>query len=237
MMKKSGHNTYETLKKRIIAGHYVAGTQLKETHIAAEMGVSRTPVRAALNRLIQDGLATAKSGRGVFVASWTPWDIEDMVRLRVRLEPFAARLAAERASPEMISKLDRCNQQMEAAIETIKTGGDAIIEVQAANSAFHRLMVDAAGSARLKGMLGTLIDMPIITGSFFLYDLDDLRRSLLHHQDMVVALRLKNGDLAEQLMSAHLLISTERFMTQRRDYLPAADQAVQAPHDTNQENS
>src|SRR3546814_15166807 len=82
---------------RIIAGNYTGGTQLKENHIAEDIGVSRTPVRAALKKLIEDGLAVAEEGRGVFIASWTRWDIEDMFRLRIRLEPFAARLASERA--------------------------------------------------------------------------------------------------------------------------------------------
>ncbi|MGT2453342.1 GntR family transcriptional regulator [Cupriavidus basilensis] len=48
-MKKGSEQTYEVLKKRIVAGHYTAGTQLKEEHIAEDMGVSRTPVRPRLS--------------------------------------------------------------------------------------------------------------------------------------------------------------------------------------------
>src|SRR3546814_2694646 len=66
-MKRGSQQTYEVLKKRIIAGHYTAGTQLKENHIAEDIGVSRTPVRAALKKLIEDGLAVAEEGRGVFI--------------------------------------------------------------------------------------------------------------------------------------------------------------------------
>lgn len=216
-MKKGSQQTYEVLKKRIIAGHYTAGTQLKESHIAEDMGVSRTPVRAALKRLIDDGLAISEEGRGVFVASWTRWDIEDMFRLRIRLEPFAARLAAERADTEAIGCLKHCNDRMERAIDGVSEGNEAITEVQAANSTFHRILVEAAGSQRLKTMLETMIDMPIITRSFFLYDIEDLRRSLQHHKELVMALESKNGDLAEQIMSVHLLTSSQRFMSQRLD--------------------
>ncbi|WP_444633483.1 GntR family transcriptional regulator [Cupriavidus oxalaticus] len=218
-MKKGTEQTYEVLKKRIVAGHYTAGTQLKEEHIAEDMGVSRTPVRAALKRLIDDGLAVAEAGRGVFVAGWTRWDIEDMFRLRIRLEPFAARLAAERADPEIIGALKRCNEDMAGAIERAGVSEEAIADVQAANSRFHRLLVDAAGSQRLKSMLETMIDMPIITRSFFLYERDDLLRSLQHHRDITMAVELGNGDLAEQLMSIHLLISNQRFMSRRLDSL------------------
>lgn len=218
-MKKGSEHTYDALKKRIVAGHYTAGTQLKEEHIADEMGVSRTPVRAALKRLIDDGLAVAEAGRGVFVAGWTRWDIEDMFRLRIRLEPFAARLAAERADPATMDALDQCNDDMASAIKRAAKSREAIADVQAANSKFHRLLLVAAGSQRLRAMLETMIDMPIITRSFFLYEQDDLLRSLQHHRDIAMAVRLGNGDLAEQMMSVHLLISNQRFMSRRLDSL------------------
>jgi DNA-binding GntR family transcriptional regulator len=218
-MKRGSQQTYEVLKKRIIAGHYTAGTQLKEIQIAEEMGISRTPVRTALKQLIDDGLAVAEEGRGVFIASWTRWDIEDMYRLRIRLEPFAARLAAERADENAIKKLKQCNDQMAQGVEAVGKDNDAIGELQAINSAFHRLLLETAGSQRLKSMLETMIDMPIITRSFFLYDIEDLQRSLQHHRDLVMAVELKNGDLAEQIMSVHLLISNQRFMSQRLDTL------------------
>ena len=216
-MKKGSEQTYEVLKKRIVAGHYTAGTQLKEEHIAEDMGVSRTPVRAALKRLIDDGLAVQETGRGVFVAGWTRWDIEDMFRLRIRLEPFAARLAAERADAEIIEQLKQGNDEMARAIANASGADDGIAEIQAANSRFHRLILDAAGSQRLKTILETMIDMPIITRSFFLYEPDDLLRSLSHHRDIAMAVELHNGDLAEQLMSVHLLISNQRFMSRRLD--------------------
>ena len=216
-MKKGSEQTYEVLKKRIVAGHYTAGTQLKEEHIAEDMGVSRTPVRSALKRLIEDGLAVQEAGRGVFVAGWTRWDIEDMFRLRIRLEPFAARLAAERADPATVERLKKCNDDMALAIRNAGKTEDGIAEVQAANSRFHRLLLEAAGSHRLQVMLETMIDMPIITRSFFLYEPDDLLRSLQHHKDIAMAVELHDGDLAERLMSVHLLISNQRFMSQRLD--------------------
>ncbi|OWT64129.1 GntR family transcriptional regulator [Candidimonas nitroreducens] len=218
-MKKGSEQIYEALKKRIVAGHYTAGTQLKESHLAQDMGVSRTPVRVALKRLIEDGLAVAEGGRGVFVARWTRWDIEEMFRLRIRLEPFAARLAAERMDPKMLEKLKQCNDQMARAIDAMGEDSGAINAIQAANSTFHHLLLDAAGSQRLRMMLETMIDMPIITRSFFLYDQEDLRRSLQHHKDLLMALSLKQGDLAEQIMSVHLLMASQRFMSRRMDSL------------------
>ena len=89
-MAKSRDQAYETLRARVIGGHYGPGTQLKEEPIAAEFGLSRTPVRAALKRLIDDGLATDDAGQGVHVAHWTEKDIEETFQLRMMLEPYAA---------------------------------------------------------------------------------------------------------------------------------------------------
>ena len=76
-MAASDH-VYEILKQRVIGGTYAPAAQLKEEHLARELGISRTPVRAALKRLVDDGLATADPGRGVRVAQWTEADIEEV---------------------------------------------------------------------------------------------------------------------------------------------------------------
>ena len=67
-MAVAAENAYEILKQRVVAGAYSPGAQLKEEPIARELGISRTPVRAALKRLVDDGLATADPNRGVRVA-------------------------------------------------------------------------------------------------------------------------------------------------------------------------
>src|SRR5690349_19894560 len=73
----ASEKAYELLKQRVIAGTYAPGAQLKEEHIARELEISRTPIRAALKRLVQDGLASADAGRGVRVSEWTEADIEE----------------------------------------------------------------------------------------------------------------------------------------------------------------
>ena len=96
---------YETLRNRIIAGQYEPGTQLKEEPLGKEFGLSRTPVRASLKKLVDDGLAVIEANRGVFVAGWTQWDLEEMFSLRELLEPHAALLAAQRAAPQDVAEL------------------------------------------------------------------------------------------------------------------------------------
>jgi DNA-binding GntR family transcriptional regulator len=76
-MASAAEKAYEVLKQRVIGGTYAPGAQLKEEHIARELEISRTPVRAALKRLVEDGLAIADPNRGVRVAEWTEYDIEE----------------------------------------------------------------------------------------------------------------------------------------------------------------
>jgi DNA-binding GntR family transcriptional regulator len=215
VMKKGMEYAYDSLRKQIVAGQFGPGTQLKEEHLAEELGMSRTPVRAALKKLADDGLVSMESHRGVFVAAWTRWDIEEMFALRALLEPHAARLAATRASNEEVAKLNRINDEMEAAIS--QNSDEGVLRVQAANRAFHIHLLECAKSQRLKSMLATLIDMPIITRSFFLYAAPDFARSLQQHRDITYAVETRDGDLACNLMEAHIRLSYRRFMKKRLD--------------------
>lgn len=214
-MKMGMEFAYDTMRKRILSGQYEPGTQLKEEHLAQELGMSRTPVRAALKKLSEDKLVSVEANRGVFVARWTRWDIEEMFNLRALLEPHAARLAAERATEDEITQLNCINSEMASAIES--KAKESVLRIQAANRAFHTHLLDCAKSQRLKSMLITLIDMPVITRSFFLYSAPDFARSLQQHQDIAYAVQTHDGQLACNLMESHIRLSYRRFMKERLD--------------------
>ncbi|WP_323613625.1 GntR family transcriptional regulator [Pseudomonas putida] len=204
---------YETLRNRIIAGQYEPGTQLKEEPLSREFELSRTPVRASLKRLVDDGLAVVEANRGVFVAGWTKWDVEEMFSLRELLEPHAAMLAAIRATEQDVQALHRINDAMASAI---KRGDENVqLDVQAANREFHHQLLETARSQRLRSMLQTLIDMPVITRSFFLYAEADFARSLQQHMDITYAIEIGDGELAKQAMTTHIRMAYRRFMAHR----------------------
>lgn len=219
---KGSERAYETLRQRLVGGQYKPGTQLKEEPLAREFGISRTPIRAALKRLVEDGLATADAGQGVHVAQWTEWDIEETFQLRMLLEPYAACLAAQRGGEELVATLKASNRKMASAIEAVGRGDDqAIAQVQEANRMFHHALLDHSGSQRLRSMLDTMIDMPIIVRSFYLYEREELEQSLHHHQDLTLAADARDGELARQVMQLHLRMSYHRFMKHRGVYRPA----------------
>src|SRR3954469_20224765 len=124
-MASAVDRAYEALKQRVVGGTYAPGEQLKEEHLARELAISRTPVRVALKRLVDDGLATADPNRGVRVAEWTESDIGETFDLRGVLEAHAAELAARRGGGELADRLDDLNAQMDRAI---RKGGPELPE-------------------------------------------------------------------------------------------------------------
>ena len=215
-MQHGKNRAYEVLRQRLVGGHYSPGSQLKEEPLARELGLSRTPVRTALKRLVEDGLATDAVGQGIHVAKWSEWDVEETFQLRMLLEPYASFLAATRGGADLVGRLESSNEEMAAAI---KAGGDdAIAKIQEANRSFHRALLDAAGSPRLRSMLDTIIDMPILVRSFYLYTPAELEQSLHHHRDLTLAVAARDGELARQVMQLHLRMSYHRFMQHRSEY-------------------
>lgn len=213
-MRREQDRAYAVLRERLIGGQYGPGAPLREEPLAREFGLSRTPIRAALKRLVEDGLATADAGQGVHVAEWSERDIEETFHLRSLLEPYAARLAVERGGDELLRRLRRSNEQMAAAIA--KGGAGAIERVQDANRSFHHALVEHAGSPRLQAFLETMIDMPIVVRSFHLAAPAELEQSLRHHEDLTGAAEAGDGELAQQVMQMHLRTSYLRFMRHRR---------------------
>ena len=99
-------------------------------------------------------------------------------------------------------------------------GGTAIAWIQEANHTFHHTLLDYSGSPRLRAFLDTMIDMPIIVRSFYLYTSAELEQSLHHHRDLTMAAEARDGELARQVMQLHLRMSYHRFMQHRSEYRP-----------------
>lgn len=218
-MAIASDKAYELLKQRVIAGTYAPGAQLKEEHIARELDISRTPIRAALKRLVQDGLATADAGRGVRVSEWTEFDIHETYELRALLEGHAADLAARRGGAELADRLDGLNGRMGAAIA--KGGESTAAQLQEINAQFHRAILEASGSPRLRAMLAGLIDMPVVIRSHFISRPEDFLQSLNHHRDLAAAVRAGDPELARQVMQVHLKVAAHRFQQRRSEFTGA----------------
>jgi DNA-binding GntR family transcriptional regulator len=106
---------YHFLRDRILSGHYEAGVRLRPEQIAAEIGVSRMPVREAVRQLDAEGLLTMLPNRGVVVSRLTPEEVIELFEIRAPLEGLAARLAVEHVTEEALLDCDHLLMRMRLA--------------------------------------------------------------------------------------------------------------------------
>jgi DNA-binding GntR family transcriptional regulator len=128
--------------ERIVAGELRPGARLRQEALAEELGVSRTPLREALARLVSEGLVEFVPNRGATVARRDFSDMEQAWRARLVIEPGAARLAAERPDPFAI-------ESMHQTVLRQRSVADDVTASFALNREFHLALVAAAGNAHL----------------------------------------------------------------------------------------
>ncbi|WP_116998355.1 GntR family transcriptional regulator [Desertimonas flava] len=207
-----GEPVYERLRAGIVEGRYAPGARLVEQAIAAELGVSRTPVREALRRLESDGLVTSERNRGVVVRSISAAEIDDLYELRGRLESYAAELAAGRRTAEQLAALHAAAAEFSAAVEQVAAARRRGVQgsvaqtraLNAANRRFHDTVVAAAAHDRLGALLAGTVDVPLVFRALRDFDGDQLQRSALFHHLIVEAVSTGDGTRAGRLMAEHI---------------------------------
>lgn len=150
---------YATLRSRILAREHGPGEKLSLHELAAELGVSRSPVHHALTRLVSEGLLTVKARRGYFVSPVTTRVLVEGYEVRLALELHAADVTVETAEDERIAELGVRLAATEAAISHE--------EWDTANAAFHETQVDLAGNlllSRFYRELSVNLMMQVIRG-------------------------------------------------------------------------
>lgn len=139
------------LRSAIYTGALPVGSAIGEVEMASQLGVSRSPLREATQRLVQEGLLTASPGRGMRVSVIGPEHVSDVYAARMAVESQAARLIAAAGDADAVARLEQC---YETLVE-VSEGTDAFA-IGDADIAFHRLLVDSAGSRRLSQYMATL---------------------------------------------------------------------------------
>jgi DNA-binding GntR family transcriptional regulator len=137
--------TVEKIRENIQMGKYSPGSKLRTADLARELGVSRTPVIAAINRLIVEGLVEPIPNRGTFVKRFTTKHIFDVLKVRYMIEVYSAPLSAENASkhPDIIA-------QMESLLDSFeKITDEDYLEASRLESTFHNLFVSLSENDQL----------------------------------------------------------------------------------------
>ncbi len=210
-MAAAVEKAYQAIRDGILSRAYPAGTRLKEERLAAEIGVSRTPVREALRRLHIEGWVEFVPNQGVIVPAWTATDIEEIFAIRALLESYGAEMAARNATKAQILEMRANCTAFEAEIAARKTG--SLDRIGDLNRSFHRLVAEASGGIRLGPMVNQAIEMPLVMDTFQKFTEAELRRSATHHRELAQAIEARDPELARSIMHAHILSGRSKQRT------------------------
>lgn len=209
--------TVLNLREMLLRGDFQPGERISELPLVARLGVSRTPIRLALDRLAHEGLLSVAPSGGFLVREFTVADIWDAIEMRGVLEGTAARLAAERlTSGEELKALRQHLDGMDAydtpdiAHPTI----DAFARYMDLNEAFHSTIVDLAKSPLLKQTLDRVTSLPFAAPSAVVFANSRTPRAAEmfavgqeHHHAIAEAIEQRQGSRAESVACEHARLS------------------------------
>lgn len=199
------------LRGMIIEGRLKPGERVLEQTVVDQLGVSRTPARAAIQLVCEEGLIESLPSGGYAVAQFSEADVFDSIAIRGNLEGMAARLAAERGCPPAtLQRLRKCVQELDVVIEAIGDNTD-VTEYVRLNDRFHELLIDASQSPMIRKSLDRITALPFAAPNAFVRVshphergvIDILRVSQEQHRSIVDAIENREGTRAESLALEH----------------------------------
>lgn len=216
---------YRAIKDRILTGEIPPGSRLRDEELAAQLGVSRTPVREALMSLMREGLVEIISRSQTRVRTFTEHDLEEIFDIRIALETLAVRAAVEHIRPSQVSRL-RAAQRAGAA--AFKVGNPT--PVFDFDGEMHRAILEASGNRRLQEMMVTINDYVILFRSISATTMSH-RGHTARHDDILRALERRDADGASRALAEHLLVAKEQTLRDfvQRQLLANSQNAKAAP--------
>lgn len=190
---------YENIHDMITTLELKPGSVLNDQELAQELGLELKPVREALTLLAQDRLVSF-SDQGMYVADINVADLEQLSELRLQLETFCARLAAERATPDDLAVLEALRSE-QAAISTGEMG--RLFEL---DHKFHQAIAAASGNRYLARALEQLFGQSQRLWYLVLPDLEFLPDAVETHLELLKAIKSGDGDEAARIMHDHVKI-------------------------------
>lgn len=205
MTKSLVEKAYDEIKKRILTNEYPPGHQALEQEIAAELGVSRTPVREALIRLENERLVRLIPRRGMRVTPLSPTDMREIYEVLTAVETMAVELLARRKPSKT---------QMKPAVEALAEMDRALragdLEKWAeADERFHQLLLEACGNSRLAAIAGTVRDQGHRARLLTLRLRPKPNKSNKEHREVLNAILRGDWEIARDLHYAHRIRTNE----------------------------
>jgi GntR family transcriptional regulator of vanillate catabolism len=209
--------TLLTLRELLLKGEFRPGERLSELALVERLGVSRTPIRLAFDRLAHEGLVEPSPSGGFVVCEFTIADIWDAIEMRGVLEGTAARLAAERLTDvDSLHRIRGFQAQMDSLVQSVAHHNtiESFAVYMNLNEAFHSELVDLAMSPMLRRSFAHLTALPFAAPSAMVFARsklpgagDMLAIGQAQHHAMLEALEKRQGTRAEALAREHVQLS------------------------------
>jgi DNA-binding GntR family transcriptional regulator len=190
---------YEAIRRKIVSLVLPPGSIINESDLQAELGLGRTPIREALQRLALEKLVQIIPRRGIFVTDISITDLQRLFEMRMVLETLAARLAANRGTLEHWS-------QMEAILANISQKGASYDNetLIAVDELWHKLLYDATDNEFLYDTLTNLYALSLRLWYYFLDKIGDMHWAVMEHEEILRALQDRDPERASALLGQHI---------------------------------
>lgn len=202
---------YNQLKQAIIDKSIAPGDMVNERRLAQALGISRTPVREALQMLEAERWVTVLPWRGVVVRPVTPEDVDEVFQLRLVLEPMVVEMLVGRINRAELYSLDELLRR-QARIASPDQGGQFI----AIDQEFHLYLAEKSGNAHLLSFMTQLRDIHLRLGVETVGNLHRFEATLREHRAIVDALKEGNAMAAKQAMLYHIVHTHEAISSRVR---------------------
>lgn len=211
-------DAYLALHRGIRDGEFPPGARMKEVDLAAQLGMSRTPIREAIRQLERDGVVVVLPNRGAVVRELSEQEIDDTYSLRAVLEGYCASRAAIRIDAAALERVEEIQDEFERRIlidgRLLDTGDiDSLISL---NKAFHVEILIGSQNSRVTDILAKATEVPVHMKQ--LYWRSDRARAgaRIHHREILEALRARDAVRADAVMRTHVYAVKDFFMQQHR---------------------
>jgi DNA-binding GntR family transcriptional regulator len=188
---------YLQIRDKIVRLQLAPGDVIREDALQAELGIGRTPIREALQRLARDQFVTVIPRRGMLVSPIDVMELSMLYETRAILEPYAMRLAAVRGKQEHWDA-------MAAALESSRRPSVSNSDLMRIDRRCHEIVWEAANNRFLTDTLDMMYAQSDRLWHLYIADVEDMRHALEEHTEMYQALAAGDGDLAAKLAESHV---------------------------------
>ena len=197
-VRSQGERAYLLIRDQIVTLKLAPGAVIEEAHLRQELGLGRTPIREALQRLAHENLVTFVPHRGTFVCDINLTDLHRLTEVRVEMEGYAARLAAERGSAGDRAAMEALMQELETIDES-----DAHTLIRL-DQRIHRQVYRATRNAFLQAMLEESFNLSLRIWFLGLDRGVRLKEAVEEHRQLLDAIVSRDARKAEAVMRQHI---------------------------------